>query len=331
MGKEYERHIDLRDSNDHYTKMINLVGREKRVVDFGCSTGFISRFLKDRGCLVIGVEIDPVAAESAREVCDGVIVADLDDIDLVSELKGEKFDVGLFGDVIEHLKNPKRLLTQMRSCLAEGGYVVVSVPNIAHASIRLMLLQGRFDYEETGILDDNHLKYYTRESIGDFLESCGYMVDIMDWSEQAVSREDLHAVLDPLGLSNLEEVVKAFSSWESVAYQYVIKAFPANEEEQVRRLSEEKIQIERRLKPLERESEELKRLRPELEKARTYARGIEKLIDEKDEYIKMLENAVSERDRAIEEKDRNIEELASRVTELEGKTARPRARLPKRK
>ena len=86
------------------------------------------------------------------------------------------------------------------------------MPNVAHASVRLALLKGQFDYEDTGILDDTHLKYYTRSSIGDLLESCGFMVDVVDWVEQLVSEEELHSTLDPLGLGNLEQVIARFPS-----------------------------------------------------------------------------------------------------------------------
>jgi SAM-dependent methyltransferase len=303
MGKDYEKDIDFRDPNDTHTKMIEMVGFGKRVVDFGCWTGFVARHLKERGCHVTGIEIDPRAAEAAKEVCDRVIVADLDEIDLPSALDGDTYDVGLFGDVLEHLKCPQRVLGQMRGLLAPGGYIVLSVPNITHASVRLMMLQGRFDYEDTGILDDTHLKYYTRKSIGDLLESRGYMVDVMDWTEQRVSESQLRGALDPLGLINLEEVLRSFGTWEAVAYQYVIKAFPASEEEQVRRLSEEKVQAERKAKELESRLRELekalvecRRSQTELEKVREHTRSLEKLLDEKETHMKALEANIAEKE-----------------------------------
>ncbi len=192
MNKDYEKEIDFSDPNDAHARMVEMVGPGKRVVDFGCWTGFMARALKERGCNVTGIEVDAEAARTASEVCDRVVVADLDEIDLVAALQGENYDVGLFGDVIEHLKYPARVLRQMRGLLAPGGCVILSVPNIAHASIRLMILDGRFDYEETGILDDTHLKFYTRRSACDLLESCGYTIDVVDWTEQKVSEGELH-------------------------------------------------------------------------------------------------------------------------------------------
>ena len=341
MEKDYERLIDFSDRNDTHARMIEMVGTGKKVVDFGCWTGFVARELKKRGCYVTGIEIDPEAAEEARSVCDRVIVADLDTIDLAAALQGEEYDVGLFGDVIEHLKEPARLLAQMRDMLSSGGCIVVSVPNIAHASIRLMLLQGRFDYADTGILDDTHLKYYTRRSIGDLLEACGYIVDVMGWIEQRVSEEDLHAVLDPLKLANLEQVVEEFSTWEAVAFQYLIKAFPASEEAHVQKLSEEKVQAERRVTVLETELDESERARTELEKAnellegameeaREHIRIQKEQIDKKDVYIRSLEEAVDERERSLQEKNRRLEEMERSLRELESRGERGQGRKRER-
>jgi SAM-dependent methyltransferase len=359
MEKDYEMRIDFSDRNDAHARMIDMVGSGKRVVDFGCWTGFVARELKERGCYVTGIEIDPEAAEAARSVCDRVIVADLDTIDLSAALQGEEYDVGLFADVLEHLKEPSRLLVQMRDVLSSGGYIVASVPNIAHVSIRLMLLQGRFDYADTGILDDTHLKYYTRRSIGDLLETCGYIVDVMGWTEQRVSEEDLRAVLDPLKLANLEEVIEEFSTWEAVAFQYLIKACPASEEAQLQRLSEEKVQAERRVRVLERELEESERARADLkianghlesakerlekalekavgeledstEESRQYMRSLKDQIDKKDVYIRSLEAAVDERERSLQEKNRHMEALERSLKELESRVEQGQGRKRRR-
>jgi SAM-dependent methyltransferase len=327
---KYEAEIDLTKDNTSHLKSIELVGSDKRVVDFGCSTGFVARVLSDRGCTVTGIELDAEAAAKARAYCDRVIEADLDELDLAEALGGEKYDVGLFGDVIEHLKDPRRVLVAMRDLLAPGGYIVLSVPNVAHASVRLALLKGQFDYEDVGILDATHLRFYTRESIADLLESCGYLVDVMDWVEQKVSEDALHEVLDPLGLNNLDEVVKAFSEWEAVAYQFVIKAVPASEEAIVERLSEEKVQAQRKLRVLEKEVAEYKRVAEGLEQqiagAREYQKNIEAAVEAKDTYIVQLENAIAESRRRLDSCEQQISEMAAMAEELESSQAPPKKR-----
>lgn len=346
--KDYSATIDLSDKNSAHTKMIQLVGMNRRVIDLGCYTGAVAKVLKDRGCYVVGVELDSQAAAHARLVCDRVIEADLETVELGDFFADERFDVALFGDVIEHLKDPKRLLIGVRELLNPGGFIVVSVPNVAHASVRLALLRGEFDYEELGILDDTHLKYFTRKTISDLLESCGYIIDVMDWTERRISSEALRRTLDPLGLGNLDEVIKAFSSWEAIAYQYVIKAFPASEEEQVRRISEEKVQAEKRARELEKQLEDYERLiedlkkmieqstlresrlGEELAKAATYAEELEQKIDEKDEYIRALEKSISELRVTLEKSDEEKKNLEQRIAELSPTPGRLFGRLKKR-
>lgn len=342
---KYGADIDLTAENDSHTKAINLVGRDKTVLDLGCYAGAVAEVLRTRGCTVTGIEIDEQAAELAREHCDQVIVADLDEIDLGRALAGRTFDVVLAGDVIEHLKDPRRLLAEARGLLAEGGYVVVSVPNVAHASIRLELLKGQFDYGDTGILDSTHLRFYTRESIADLLESCGYMVEVLDWVEQKITQEALHEALDPLGLTNLAEVAAAFSQWEAVAFQFVIKAVPATEEAVVQRLSEEKVQAEYRLRVLEKEVAEYRRLaddyarlteenrklaesvedfkrqldsaREQMAKSGEYQKNLEKAIGDKDAYVAELQKAVTESRTTLEQCEARISEMAGLVEELQ--------------
>jgi O-antigen biosynthesis protein len=329
-GREDARPEGL-DPDDRDAKILAMVQGASRAVDFGCGAGPIAKLLADRGCAVIGIDISEAAAGAASAYCEDVIVADLDDIDLAGALGGNLFDVAVFADVIEHLKDPKRLLTQARDLLAPGGYIVVSVPNVAHASVRLELLKGQFSYEETGILDNTHLRYYTRSSIADLLASCGYMVEVMDWVELKVSEDELHETLDPLGLANLSEVVKAFSEWEAVAYQYIIKAFPASEEARLARMSEDKIVAERKVKVLQREvaelreasgsmsrmAEQLTEAQHEIEKSGEYAKSLERMIADKDAFIEQLEAAVAESRKRLGECEVQISGMAQAVQELE--------------
>lgn len=342
MEKDYDAGIDVTDPEGSHYRQIQMVGTGKRVVDFGCYTGVVARALAERGCTVTGIELDPVAAEKAREVCERVVVGDLDRMDLAEALEGSAYDVGLFGDIIEHLKDPVRVLSQFRAHLAPGGFIVVSVPNVAHATVRLSLLKGEFNYENTGILDDTHLRYFTRKSIGDFIEACGYVVDRLDSSDLKVSRADIRSALDPLGLANLDEVIAALTSWEATAFQYIVKAFPASEEARVRKLSEDKVQAERRARELDaelsglrREQEELSkkneylerveqklndemaRSAEELLKVGRYVKDLEQKIDEKDAYIRQLEGAVAEGERRLEEKEHLLQKSHDSAGEVE--------------
>jgi len=168
------------DENSSLKKMSRLVGENKRLIDFGCATGYLAQLLKSKGCQVTGVEVNSKAAEIAEQYCEQVIVADLDFVSLAEILPGQVFDVAVFGDILEHLRDPWKLLEETRQLLKPEGYVVASIPNIAHGAIRLALLQGRFEYMEVGILDNTHLRFFTRKTVEELFAHCGYFLDVIE-------------------------------------------------------------------------------------------------------------------------------------------------------
>ncbi len=151
------------------------VGENRRVLELGCSTGYISRLLKQRGCRVVGLECDPVAAHSARRVCDQVILADLNTNGWMEQLE-ERFDVVLMGDVLEHLVYPDEVLRSVRQLLLPGGVIIVSLPNVVFWSQRLKTIFGRFDYQSIGLLDCTHLRFFTLRTALALIENSGYRI-----------------------------------------------------------------------------------------------------------------------------------------------------------
>src|SRR5262245_8615585 len=121
--------------------VVGLVERGSRVLEVGCATGYMSHVLRNRlDATVVGVELQPEAAQEASLHCERVVSGDVEELDLETELGGERFDVVLFADVLEHLRDPGAVLRRVRPFVAEGGSVVSSIPNIAHGSVRLALL-----------------------------------------------------------------------------------------------------------------------------------------------------------------------------------------------
>ncbi|MGH9196895.1 MAG: class I SAM-dependent methyltransferase, partial [Acidimicrobiia bacterium] len=152
MTKVYTGSIDLADRNSSWTKIVTLIGESKRVLEVGCASGYMSAFLThSRACKVTGVEVDPDAARSAAPHCHRLIIGDVETG--VLETLADRFDVIVFADVLEHLKDPTRVLRASRYLLTEAGYVVISLPNVAHWEVRRQVLFGRFEYTRSGILD----------------------------------------------------------------------------------------------------------------------------------------------------------------------------------
>ncbi|MGO1316375.1 MAG: class I SAM-dependent methyltransferase [Cellulomonadaceae bacterium] len=221
----YKTVIDPDVLNSSHSAILRLVGTDRRVLDVGCATGYLAKALRDQGCEVSGVEYDPIAAEQARPLLDQLIVGNLNQISLTDAFGGSTFDVIVFGDVLEHLLDPAATLRDAVGLLAPGGQIVASIPNIAHGSIRLALLQGAWEYRDTGLLDRTHVRFFTRDGVDELLDLAG----LVPTQVQAV-------VLDPLGTevrvdqTRLPEGVVDWvrSQPEAQTYQYVLRARPAD-------------------------------------------------------------------------------------------------------
>lgn len=219
------------DDNSSLKKMLNLVedGRDRDVIDFGCATGYLSNLLQKKGCTVTGIEINVDAAKIAEKYCQQVIVADLDFVSLTAILPSHKFDVAMFGDVLEHLRNPSKTLKETKQILKEDGYVIASIPNIAHAAIRLSLLQGRFEYTDLGILDNTHLKFFTRKTVKDLFEKAGYLVEIIDCTKLDCFSESSLIPQNEISEFHVDTIRKIQEDEDCDTLQFIIRAYPLSQ------------------------------------------------------------------------------------------------------
>ena len=122
-------------------------GRGRRALDVGAADGFLAAELTARGWKVTALERDPAQAARAAARCEQAIVVDLErEMPALAGL----YDAVVYGDVLEHLSDPLRVMRELNRHLAPGAVVIVSVPNVAHLSVRLSLLVGRFEYGTAG-------------------------------------------------------------------------------------------------------------------------------------------------------------------------------------
>jgi GT2 family glycosyltransferase len=147
----------------------------REVVDVGCAGGGLGRTVRTLRPLarVRGIEPVPEAAAIARGVLHDVAVASAD---APMPAGWPRPDCVIFSDVLEHTQDPWRVLRAWRSALAPGGTLIVSLPNVAHESVLGPLLRGRFDYADEGVLDRTHLRFFTRATAIEMIESCGFQV-----------------------------------------------------------------------------------------------------------------------------------------------------------
>jgi 2-polyprenyl-3-methyl-5-hydroxy-6-metoxy-1,4-benzoquinol methylase len=171
----------------HYLDYMNealyrgIDGEPGRVLELGCSTGVFGKALKDRhpGTHVTGIEAGRAAAEIALTRIDRVIRARIEDVDFEAEgIAAGSLDLVVAGDVLEHLVNPWGILTRVRGLLAPGGRVVASIPNMRNFHIvSALLLEGRFQYVERGLLDVTHLRFFTFDEILVMLDDAGFTLE----------------------------------------------------------------------------------------------------------------------------------------------------------
>jgi 2-polyprenyl-3-methyl-5-hydroxy-6-metoxy-1,4-benzoquinol methylase len=190
----YTARVTARPEDSRY-RLAQLAGDRERVLDAGCAVGYIGEFLRQLlpQRWLAGIELDPGAAEQARPHYNQLIVGNIEDEKVWNQLQ-RKVAAIIFGDVLEHTADPLRVLQIAREQLTDDGIVIVSMPNIAHVRIRLRLLFGRFEYEEWGIMDRTHLRFFTFATAQKLLSDAGYRV---------VHTEAVHAFVPPAGLSPL--------------------------------------------------------------------------------------------------------------------------------
>jgi 2-polyprenyl-3-methyl-5-hydroxy-6-metoxy-1,4-benzoquinol methylase len=184
--------INLVDMTDSRAVAIGRVPANSRVLDLGLINGSVARSLKEMGCRVWGVTLDRAVPDMTLDVCERVIGADLKTLDIIELVGDQKFDVILMLDVLEHLGNPAALLQALPTVLADNGWGVISLPNVAQASLHLDLLQGRFNYSDTGPLDRTQVRFFDRRGVDDLLEQAGWQMF------------DLARVIKPFDVSELQ-------------------------------------------------------------------------------------------------------------------------------
>jgi 2-polyprenyl-3-methyl-5-hydroxy-6-metoxy-1,4-benzoquinol methylase len=175
--QEYFVHYPIKTSlHSSHEFVKRAVGCGHDVLDVGCGEGFLAERIQQMGNHVTGIDVLPRAKQQLS--FDQYVSADLDQgIDSETPaLRGREFDKVLLLDVLEHLRQPDKLLQDCRNFLKPNGHLIVSLPNIANITVRLMLLFGEFNYTERGILDKTHLRFFTRKTSRRLLQANGYRI-----------------------------------------------------------------------------------------------------------------------------------------------------------
>jgi len=326
----YDLTIDPDAENNTHAFALGMIGHNKTVLEVGCATGYFTKALTEYGCKVVGVEIDPDAAKLAEQWAERVVVGNIDDPERWEELDEEAFDVITFGDVLEHLRDPLAALRNAVGKLKPGGFIVTSVPNVAHGDLRLSLLRGSFQYRDTGLLDRTHIRFFTLASIRQLLHEAGLVVVDTQRvivplfaAEFGVERGDFSdAVIDE---------VRGDSEFDT--YQYVMKSVIDNGSQAVAQLASRigalsdvvnDLQVRNRMLEDRRLHEEALQtgLTQQREQTQRFADHIEDLTRQ----VHELHRELGKSTQVAEERSEIAEELAGRILTLEAALEESRQR-----
>ena len=223
LGHKVEPYAYKPSANSSHALVLDLVplGAPLRILDVGCGPGWVAAELRRRGHHVTGVDL--IADEGIGDRTDRFFSADVEH-GLPDEV-GSGFDVIIAADVIEHVRNPDELLADLAGRLGPHGLIIASVPNFAHWYPRLRVAAGLFDYDQRGILDRTHVRFFTRRSFRRVLANTGL---------ETASERYAGLPLDVLGVEGASgRVVGAVDGlgrrlWPTLfAYQFVVALQPA--------------------------------------------------------------------------------------------------------
>ncbi len=188
----YDFDLRLDDPVSTHALQFRMIPEGTRVLDFGCHTGILGEALCIRKhCIVTGIDNDADALEAAKTRLNDVLQLDLEEPGWANKLVQARktgFDLLLFGDVIEHTRDPLSILEEAQPLLAPKGQIIVSLPNIANLRIRFGLLRGKFDYADSGILDRTHLRFFTIKSARELVRQAGYRITLESYSGYSMPR-----------------------------------------------------------------------------------------------------------------------------------------------
>lgn len=219
--------FDPEEKNNPWVHLFDYVPKGSHVLDVGCSSGHFGEVLiHEKQCEVVGLDIDAPDIEIAKQHLTAAYVRNVEHDDL-SDLGG--FDVVMFVDVLEHLLDPIGALNRVKKLLNKNGMILFSIPNMAHISIRLMLMKGFFEYTPIGLLDRTHLHYYDEFEVEHIFAEAHLKIEEINAVTKPYPDSKVSEELSGLGLAIVDDKRFFNRLEESKAYvfQFVGYAQPA--------------------------------------------------------------------------------------------------------
>lgn len=217
----YQRCIHLNERTS-LSVLAHLVQPQTSVLDLGCGSGALGQYLHQTShCTCDGLTFNEAEATHAQPHYRRVVVADLETCDLLTTFPAEHYDYIICADVLEHLRRPEHVLAACRKLLKPTGQLLVSVPNAGYAGLVAELLQGEFRYREEGLLDNTHLRFFTRRSLSRFLIQERWNIQRMETIVRALPASEFSTPFDSLPPAVARYLL---ATPDALTYQFIVVA-----------------------------------------------------------------------------------------------------------
>lgn len=225
-----ELHVYLRsihaNEKTSLSVLANHIPPRSVVLDLGCGSGALGEYLKkNSNCETDGVTLNQEEATHAQTHYRRVEVANLETADLTSLFPGQSYDTIVCADVLEHLRQPERVLSACRKLLRPQGKLLLSVPNAAYCGLVAELMQGEFKYRKEGLLDSTHVRFFTRKSLSRFMADNHWTLEPLEAITQPLPDSEFNVAFDQLPPAVARYLL---ATTDALAYQYVGAARPAD-------------------------------------------------------------------------------------------------------
>jgi len=208
--------------------LLNLMPKGcRRVVEIGCSYGALAKAYcaDNENTEYIGVDIDPEYAEVAESHCTRAFAGNIEELEPADFDSLFPSDCWVFGDCLEHLKDPWTLLKQIRNKIDPDGWLLACIPNAQNWDVQMRLATGQFFYEDSGLLDRTHIRWFTRITMIDMFQSTG-------WKIESCLRRNFPSPAEQI-LPTIAAMAQAAgfdpetAIQDAITFQYVFKVKPA--------------------------------------------------------------------------------------------------------
>jgi SAM-dependent methyltransferase len=212
----------------HNPDLLRLIPPDARtVVEVGCSSGAMAREYKkiNPTCRYVGIEVMPQFAQLAQRHCDTVLEMDIEGVNEETIRASLAGDCWIFGDSLEHLRDPWLLLARIRRTMTADACIVACIPNAQHWSVQARLNSGAFRYEESGLLDRTHLRWFTRITMIEMFLQAGFRIDA------AFPRIFSHPATDK-AIASIRQMARDLgtdpdmAATDALPLQYILRALP---------------------------------------------------------------------------------------------------------